>query len=167
MKKKCFRCGSVLDLSEFYKHNQMYDGHLNKCKQCTKEDSINNRNKNIERVRDYDRNRVNKKERTEKNKKRVMLLKTDNPEKYKKQVVETKSNYRKRNSIKRIAHEKIEIEINSGRLANPNICSKCLKSIKTEAHHPNYENPLDIIWLCDKCHKDEHNLIRELQRNNA
>jgi len=34
--KKCKKCNSFKDLSEFYKHNSSADGLLNECKDCTK-----------------------------------------------------------------------------------------------------------------------------------
>jgi len=35
--KKCRgECGKILPLSEYYKHKQMFDGHLNICKECKK-----------------------------------------------------------------------------------------------------------------------------------
>ncbi len=36
--KICFKCGKDKSLDDFYKHLQMADGHLGKCKQCTKDD---------------------------------------------------------------------------------------------------------------------------------
>ena len=39
VKKVCFRCNVEKTLSDYYKHKQMADGHLNKCKDCTKKDS--------------------------------------------------------------------------------------------------------------------------------
>ncbi len=46
--KVCFKCGRNLPLSEFYVHKQMGDGHLNKCKECTKKDVHEKYMENIE-----------------------------------------------------------------------------------------------------------------------
>lgn len=34
--KKCINCGKLKDIECYYKHKQMSDGHLNKCKECCK-----------------------------------------------------------------------------------------------------------------------------------
>lgn len=38
-KKECIRCGEAKDLSHFYKHKGMADGHLNKCSSCCKKEA--------------------------------------------------------------------------------------------------------------------------------
>lgn len=40
--KVCFKCGIEKPLTEFYVHKQMGDGHLNKCKDCTRKDAKEN-----------------------------------------------------------------------------------------------------------------------------
>lgn len=55
--KTCFKCHEVKDLSEFYRHKQMGDGFLNKCKECTKLDVHARSIEKSEYVRAYDKKR--------------------------------------------------------------------------------------------------------------
>lgn len=39
-------------------------------------------------------------------------------------------------------------------------CRDCNCEV-VEAHHPNYDKPFDVIWLCKKCHWEEHRRVYE------
>lgn len=47
-------------------------------------------------------------------------------------------------------------KVKQGAVEKPSRCSRCLKELEPhllEAHHPDYNKPLDVIWLCDSCHR--------------
>lgn len=39
---------------------------------------------------------------------------------------------------------------------------KSVGNKKSEAHHADYSKPLDVVWLCDWHHKEEHKRLKEL-----
>jgi ribosomal protein S27AE len=141
MKKECFKCKKEKDLSEFYCHPKMADGHLNKCKCCNKKDSSEHRNKNIEKVREYDRERGKR------------------PERIKIGVQITKI-WRAKDIRRQRAHNAVHAAIKSGKLVRQS-CLRCEHG-KTIAHHEDYSKPLDVIWLCQPCHKTRHKEIDAL-----
>ena len=131
MKEKvCFKCDILKPLSDFYKHKQMGDGHLNKCKSCTKRDVHIHREENLEKVREYDRNRPNYKERLQRNKEYAKTTKG------KEASAKSRDNYRYKhvdrykakmlvgNALRDISKkfpELIEAELNSWELASKEI----------------------------------------------
>lgn len=165
MEKKCFKCGKIKPLSEFYRHSEMADGHLNKCKDCTRLDASTYRWANLEKMREYDRNRPNAKERSAENRRRMKELQEYDPERFREKERARLRNYRRQNKEKEIAHERVFYAVSTGRLINPGACSKCGVLCHTEAHHEDYSKPLEIVWLCDSCHKTRHKEKRSEKRN--
>jgi ribosomal protein S27AE len=67
-------------------------------------------------------------------------------------------NWRARNPEKRKAHIDVARALKAGHLIRPNACSKCGTLGIPIAHHGDYDQPLLVIWLCDKCHSAEHRM---------
>lgn len=48
-------------------------------------------------------------------------------------------------------------EVRAGRLTRPTACQRCRQSGGAiHAHHRNYAEPLNVTWLCRRCHTEEH-----------
>lgn len=109
----------------------MKDGHLNKCKNCSKKDTKKNRSKNIEHYREYDRKRGNRQ-----HKDYCRQYRAKYPNKYK-------------------AHTVTGNAIRSGNLF-PMKCEVCSTDKDIHGHHDDYSKPLNVRWLCAAHHKQWH-----------
>lgn len=164
MEKKCFKCGKVKPLSEFYTQSRMADGHLNKCKECTKKDARENYLRDIEATREKERKRNNSKERVEYRRLKAKEKRESDPEKYRLAKKRYNQKYRERDRQKDRARGIVFYNLSIGKIKNPCVCSRCGAGGYIEAHHEDYSKPLDVVWLCDACHKERHNEIRRIQR---
>lgn len=164
MGKKCFACNLEKDLSEFYKHPAMGDGHLNKCKDCCKKQAKEWRNQKLEQIRAYDRNRPNKMERIQKAKVYKSKMRIDNPEKFDEIFHGARKRYRAKFKEKMLAESKVDYAVKNGKIKRPNKCAVCGVLCKPQAHHPDYSKPLEVVWLCVSCHSDVHKRLREQNR---
>lgn len=66
-----------------------------------------------------------------------------------------KLNYRKRHPDAAKAHDVARNAMRYGRLIKQS-CQICGKSKNIHAHHEDYSKPLEVIWLCDRCHRIMH-----------
>jgi len=53
------------------------------------------------------------------------------------------------------AREAVRSAIRSGRLVR-GPCSTCGTTSNVHAHHTDYAKPLDVTWMCRRCHRAEH-----------
>lgn len=67
--------------------------------------------------------------------------------------------YRRANRHKMYANLLVFRAIKRGELTRPGNCSECGIKCKALAHHEDYSKPMEVIWLCSKCHKAKH-LVR-------
>ena len=133
--KKCFKCKQTKPLCDFYRHAEMADGHLNKCKECAKTDVRLNYIKKWEHYQEYEKQRSQDPHRKECVLSYQKKRRDKYPEKYK-------------------AHCAVNNALRDGRLTKQP-CVIC-GSDKSEAHHYDYSKPLDIFWLCRKHHLQLH-----------
>jgi hypothetical protein len=139
--KTCFKCGIQKPLSDFYKHPQMADGHLNKCKECAKLDAFNRlHGAGRDKVLAYEKKRSQDPVRKAHNRK----------------VAEE---WRKANPVRRAAQNAVSNAVRDGRLVPWPVCAMHECSAKPVAHHPDYSRPLDVVWLCQAHHKQAHALV--------
>jgi hypothetical protein len=163
----CICCNIEKDDNEFYSYKNTLLGHDKTCKVCRKEKVRKYREYNIEKVKEYDRNRPNHKERIEKCKERYKQKRNSGDIDFLEKDKERIRKYRSKFPEKYKAHSTVNNALGDGKLIKPTKCEHCHKEKKLQAHHWSYEEEhwLDVIWLCTRCHADEHVRLNELGRD--
>jgi len=129
--KICFKCGRELPLDQFYKHSRMADGHLNKCKECTKKDSRAN----------YD-------------------VKSQDEAWIEKERARCREKFKRLNYKNKPFQHKTRKNVNpiEGSTA-ASLKRKGYDTKGKEAHHWNYNEPKQVFLLSRKAHKRIHQFI--------
>ena len=59
------------------------------------------------------------------------------------------------------AQQRVRDDVKAGYVRKPTKCDRChkdgLKGHALQAHHHDYDKPLEIEWLCHDCHGDQQN----------
>lgn len=148
--KVCRECCQEKPLSAFYKHPKMADGHLNRCANCVKSRVTKHREANLEKIRAYDKMRSKKPHRLQ------AIRDYSQTEAGKAARKKASAAYINRYPMKYAAHVITGNAIRGGKLAPASNCSICSSTEKIEGHHDDYTKPLEVRWLCEKCHKEWH-----------
>lgn len=56
------------------------------------------------------------------------------------------------------------MKIKKGELKRPYRCEECNKYTHISAHHPDYDKPNLIQWLCSKCHSQKRRDRRNIHK---
>lgn len=134
--KTCRKCGLTKEITEFYVHKMMADGYLNFCRDCVKARVKDHREAN-DHVRAGDRRRYH-----EGNKKE--------------QVERWQAQNRDRMRDVKWASQIFRRALRQGDVPpKPDRCVRCGMEGYVEPSHHDYTKPLEIEWLCRRCHRRE------------
>lgn len=145
--KPCKRCGKIKPLSEFYSHKMMADGHLSFCKTCKKSEARTNYGENITDVEWLKEERLRC---------RIKMDAYRKSGRAKPTTQAAREAWAKKNPEKIRAQRLANYAIRIGHIKKRKVCSKCgADGKRMEKHHPDYDKPLDVVWLCATCHAKE------------
>ena len=140
--KKCPKCREVKTLNNFYNHIGRSDGKSAHCKICD-----NGRQKQ------YNSNNIDKRTAMVSRWKRLNQAKTAASRLRDYEKKKNKADYLLRNRIYWLTRARLK----RGEIEKPHSCMFCNTSGRIVAHHPDYNYPKTIIWICLKCHHKVHN----------
>lgn len=90
-------------------------------------------------------------------------FKLEFPEVYRDRMRRYRHKWYLNNKHKQHVQKLLQEAIAMGIIVRPEKCSNCNKACKPVAHHPDYDFPYEVEFLCNSCHQRLH---AELRKNN-
>lgn len=145
--KACSRCKTEKNESEFSKNRRNTDGLFYVCKDCSRECKKIWTEQNKEHLRNY--------RETDSYKKSIHKYRSTN---------KCKERYKEYLELNPVAKQKLIVrQFTRSQIISKKIvklpCQVC-GELKSEAHHKDYNKPLEVVWLCRKHHRELHNNIK-------
>jgi hypothetical protein len=138
LSKVCSVCKQELPATSFSPRKNRPSGLQSMCKSCHAIQSKESRLKNPERAADS-MARYRRSELGKQNSLKAVLA------------------YRKRYPEKRKAGSKVYKAILAEKITKPTLCEHCgVSDTNLDGHHHDYSKPLEVLWLCRKCHVRLH-----------
>jgi len=141
----CKVCGCA-DESMFYASIKTH------CKEHWKEKVRKNRSENIEHYQELDRKRASMPHRV------AARAAYQATEAFAVSHAKAQSKWSDLHPKRRAANIAVTNAVRNGKLKKIP-CFEC-GATNVEAHHPDYDQPLDVVWLCVKHHKEVHAMAK-------
>jgi hypothetical protein len=177
LSKQCKECEHERKRIKYYKN-------IEETRNKKKENASKNREKRNEKVRDnyyanLEESRQRSRDKYYKNREEILQKnkeKNHTPEQRKKLNERAKKwrsdqkelynayqrIYRRSNKLKIAAVQKVNDALRWGRLSKPLNCEICNVEGNMQGHHKDYTKPLEVQWLCRKCHCKQHNKLMDV-----
>ncbi len=141
---RCFRCEEEKE-KEFYANDKT-------CKDCRKARVKKNRTEKAEYYRAYDKKRFKEDPRVKERHKKYQATEAG-----KESIDKAKKKWAESNPVKRGANVMVGNAVRDGIIKKGACCEICkCNPTRLHGHHDDYAYPLDVRWLCPKCHKQWH-----------
>lgn len=138
--RQCSACRRWLSSDSFSFDRRVRSGLQKRCRECTTIYLREYRKREASALAAKDRERSQRPERKEQAARADKKRRLQSPEK----IAARKAVFR---------------AIHSGKLQKER-CAFC-GSVNTQAHHPDYAKPLQVVWVCSKCHREQFHPRKE------
>lgn len=152
-RKMCRSCGESKLLTAFSPHtgpNGTRDGLRSSCRECRT--AYSTAYKLAHRKEATEGERKRRKENAEEFRASRRALYRKNRRKF----LAERAEWVRKNPEKARAHLLLNLAVRSGEVQKPTRCTECHDEVRINGHHEDYSRPLDVKWVCHRCHAALH-----------